>query len=526
MDKKRFPRTQPKKDTASPNPKENSGCGCCLSQASTPVRPMCVVYMPCYYCDSVFAEEEDHASYIQHLRDSHRIMKNERALIKVTMKMQELEELKLRTLASKTNKIEAPRTALVSSTKPRKAVPQFDAKLNFWYTGTPPVVADLAMDTEPRCPKDEYVQSKIVFDPKLNFWYSAKSEQDITAEVKTDKTCCQTSQNPEMDANISKKMECLNKEEQNEQDNMVTGIKPELCKPDIGIEVKKDALKDTFKDKTGSVIRFDSKLNFWFIGNPPVITEYQEHDDKVKIPPIETKPNEKLVFDPKLNFWYSKKSPEQYDVTSEAYAEMIRGKMLKEGKAAFEADQARAQKATNSVYEQMKLKSLNDIKKECEAKHKAQSGKVDSGGDDQTGEADVVNPSRNTKKLINKKTEVKEGVMGQRQLAQIKKEKETNMITEGTEAQHCMDNIRETKNQEANAPPEEAKENEQAALNQNENSYEVQSKSENINEFQNEDLVIAGKDSNIVEKKDNVNASDTENGNKAQTSKKNKNKKK
>merc|ERR1711936_1276616 len=91
-----------------------------------------------------------------------------------------------------------------------------------------------------------------------------------------------------------------------------------------------------------------------------------------------TEPSDDLMFDPKLNFWYSKRAEKVSPRDEEAEAASTREKMEREGRAIVEEEKAKAKeeeekraRAAASVYEQMRLKAIEDSKAEAAAKIKA-----------------------------------------------------------------------------------------------------------------------------------------------------------
>jgi len=199
--------------------KDREAAGCCSSgeccgEEPVAVAPPCCggcgvevehrveVYLPCHYCDTVCPEDQEHRAYREHLREAHHITKHNEELLKVTLKMQDIEMAKLKQLAAAT--VESKRACSKQAWLPGclaepqqgelKSVPVFDPKLNFWYHGTPPVLEEVLKTSDSQSP--QLPQSKaaddLVFDPKLNFWYSKKQEDkkeaspDVDVEAKAE----------------------------------------------------------------------------------------------------------------------------------------------------------------------------------------------------------------------------------------------------------------------------------------------------------------------------------------------------
>ena len=182
---------------------------------------------------------------------------------------------------------------------------------------------------------------------------------------------------------------------------------------------------------------FDPKLNFWYTGTPPALEEPlveinpQEEGGKMPWESNTTELSDNLVFDPKLNFWFTKRSNEQDD---EARAAVTREKMEKEGRAILEEEKAKAKaeeekraRAAASVYDQMRLKAIEDSKAEAAAKIKAvKEAKVMEELMKKKEELETKIGKNQTKpKTVAGAAEgvtVEACVMGQRELAKKKKE--------------------------------------------------------------------------------------------------------
>merc|ERR1712192_78771 len=184
---------------------------------------------------------------------------------------------------------------------------------------------------------------------------------------------------------------------------------------------------------------FDPKLNFWYTGTPPALeeplVEINPQEEAGQMAPWQsdtTQLSDNLVFDPKLNFWFSKRSNDQED--EEAQAAATREKMEKEGRAILEEEKANAKaeeekcaRAAASVYDQMRLKAIEDSKTESAAKIKAaKEAKVMEELMKKKEELETkIGKSQTKPKTVAAAAEaltVEACVMGQRELAQKRKE--------------------------------------------------------------------------------------------------------
>ena len=188
---------------------------------------------------------------------------------------------------------------------------------------------------------------------------------------------------------------------------------------------------------------FDPKLNFWYTGSPPVLEEANIDGTPIVAKEEGTEKSGNLIFDPKLNFWYTKKQSEDellaIEATAEAAAELTRQKMEKEGRAILEAEKEKAKaleeaasNAAASVYDQMKLKSIEDSKAEGAARMKAQKEEKEAQTmqelikkkeeiEAKLGKPKSSKPGDSTVKKVTIAA-AEEGVMGQRQLAHKRKD--------------------------------------------------------------------------------------------------------
>ena len=189
---------------------------------------------------------------------------------------------------------------------------------------------------------------------------------------------------------------------------------------------------------------FDPKLNFWYTGTPaaleePLVDINPQIQGKMPWESGTTEPSDDLIFDPKLNFWYSKRAEKVSPKDEEAEAASTREKMEREGRAIVEEEKAKAKeeeekraRAAASVYEQMRLKAIEDSKAEAAAKIKAaKETKVMEELMKKKEELETKIGKNQTKpKAGDQGVTVEACVMGQRQLAKKKKEEMEKKLEE------------------------------------------------------------------------------------------------
>ena len=208
---------------------------------------------------------------------------------------------------------------------------------------------------------------------------------------------------------------------------------------------------------------FDPKLNFWYTGTPPALEEplvEVVNGETVcgKMPSCQsTEASDNLVFDPKLNFWFTKRSEQQQqekeEEEEEGKAAATREKMEREGRAIMEEEKAAAKReeekcarAAASVYDQMRLKAIEDSKAEAAAKIKAaKEAKVLEDLMKKKEELETKIGKKQTKpKTAVAVPAVEACVMGQRELAKKKKE---DLEKKSEESEEC--NKKATSDKEA-----------------------------------------------------------------------------